>query len=724
MKTRNIRVLCTLGPATMNESMLARLEDLGASLFRINLSHTRVEDLPGIIEFIQAHTSVPICLDTEGAQVRTGKMAGGSVVVDEHDTVTLRSGSDEGTREGFCLYPEHVVGELAVGDFISVDFDSALVQIIETSAKTATARILNGGRIGSNKAVTIQRSIDLSPLTDKDRRALKIGADMGIENIALSFANRPEDVDEIRAVFGKPAQVISKIECRNGLANLAEIAHRSDALLIDRGDLSREVPIEQIPRTQKRIIHCAKAFDRPVYVATNLLETMIDSAVPTRAEVNDIYNTLLDGADGLVLAAETAIGKHPIGCANMIVKMIHQFETHEAERDDVYPTDPMSLLIDPHGGLLVHREATAAEHASIDDYPKLAVSDLDIMDCHQIAFGTYSPLTGFMNRETLEGVLDHHRLPGGVVWTLPIVLQIHADHVASLGAGQRVVLTDGGDTPRAFLDISEVYQVDLRDVAKRWFTTDSDDHPGVARLYAGGDLFVGGDVTLIERPASETAHFELTPAQTRFVFSHKGWSRVVGFHTRNVAHRVHEHIQIEALMQSHADGLYISPVTGPKKRNDFLPGPIMDSYKTLIGLGAYPKGKVVLGSFPTYSRYSGPREAVFTALCRQNLGCSHFIIGRDHTGVADYYPPDANKALFDELGEIGITPIFFDAIGYDSESQRYRPSSECTTLTHISGTQVRDALRGNERLPDWFIRPEVQQKLLDTLARGEELFSA
>ena len=724
MDRLGVKILCTVGPATLNELMLSRLESLGASLFRINLSHTKVEDLPEIIDFIQSHTSVPVCLDTEGAQVRTGQMLDGSIIVNEHDTLTARAVPIAGNLKTFSFYPEHIVDALNVGDFISIDFNSVLVQVIDKTPGMAKLRVLNGGRMGSNKAVTVQRDMPLSPLTDKDRKALAIGAEKGIKHIALSFANRAEDVDEIRSVFGKPAFVISKIECRNGLLNLTSIAQKSDAILIDRGDLSREVPIEQIPFTQKKIIQCAKAENRPVYVATNLLETMIDAPAPTRAEVNDIYNTLIDGADGLVLAAETAIGKYPIACATMIVKMVHEYENRDLERPGIYPVDPKSLLVDPHGGQLVHREATPADLEQIDQYPTLAVKDTDLMDCQQIAYGTYSPLTGFMGSDDLQSVLDHFRLKDGVVWTLPIVLQVPEKQARVLPVGQRIVLTDQGGTAGAFLDVSEVYEVDLSDIARRWFTTDSMDHPGVARLMNGGDFFVAGKVTLIKRPPSAFAHFELTPAQTRFIFTHKGWSRVVGFHTRNVAHRVHEYIQLKAMSLSHADGLYISPVIGPKKTNDFLPEPIMRSYQTLIEVGAYPDGKVVLGSFATYSRYSGPREAVFTALCRKNLGCSHFIIGRDHTGVGDFYPLDANKALFDSLGDIGITPIFFDAIGYDAEKGIYDIASAGGQLTHISGTQVRAALQSGEPLPDWFIRPEIQQMLRDALSRGEDIFSA
>jgi len=305
----------------MNDSMLSRLEGLGASLFQINLSHTKAEDLPELIDYILNRTSVPVCLDTEAAQVRTGTMSGGSVVVNEHGTLTAYAKPITGGKTTFSFYAEHIVDTLEVGDFISIDSNSVLVQVIDKLPGQATLRVLNGGQMGSNKAVTVQRDLPLSPLTDKDRHTLAIVAKKGIEHFALSFANRADDVEEIR-FFAKPAFVISKIECRNGLSHLEDIARQSNAILIDLGGLSREVPIEQIPFTQKKIIRCAKSVDRLVYVATNLLETMIDAPAPIRAEVNDIYNTLIDGADGLVLAAEVAIGKYPIACASMIVKMV------------------------------------------------------------------------------------------------------------------------------------------------------------------------------------------------------------------------------------------------------------------------------------------------------------------------------------------------------------------------------------------------------------------
>ena len=184
----------------------------------------------------------------------------------------------------------------------------------------------------------------------------------------------------------------------------------------------------------------------------------------------------------------------------------------------------------------------------------------------------------------------------------------------------------------------------------------------------------------------------LTPSQTRFLFNQKGWERVVGFHTRNVAHRAHEHIQIEALRITDADGLLISPVIGPRKRGDFQSSAVLASYQACLESGIYPQNHAVLSGFASYPRYAGPREAVFTAICRQNMGCSHFIVGRDHTGVSDYYKPDDSQRLFETIGDIGIVPVFFGVIGYDATRDAYGEDLN-GHLAPISGTEVREAFR-------------------------------
>jgi pyruvate kinase len=714
-------ILCTLGPASLDGRIIRRLEQSGANLFRINLSHTRVSELPSVIEKIRAATTIPICLDTEGAQIRTGTFVNNRIMMRENSIVRAHLKRVPADDKNFNFYPLEIVSQLEVGDIISIDFNAVLVQVISVSEDKVSMRVLQGGLVGQNKAVTVERNIPMPPLTEKDRAAIKIGMEMGLTYYALSFANGGSDVEEIRQLIGEKSFLISKIETRAGLDNVEEIGKRSDALLIDRGDLSRHIPIEILPQTQKNILHRAQQIGCKVYVATNLLESMVSLPVPTRAEVNDIYNTLVDGADGLVLAAETAIGQYPIQCASMIRKIIQGYEREESSDDEFYPTDAVSLLVEPHGGRLVHHES---DRKDIDDLHKLPVLKVDqkiLMDCEQIGYGTFSPITGFMNQEILESVLEKNRLPGGEAWTLPILLQTRADAVKSFGPGIRLALADESGDIHAILDISEIYKYDLKKLAKNMYGTTSSAHPGVHQIYSNGDCFIGGDILLLKRMSSVKRHYLLTPVQTRYIFTQLGWSQVIGFHGRNPAHRGHESIQLQALERTGADGLYINPVIGPKKSGDFLPDPILLSYQTLLEFGYYPKGKVVLGSFLTYPRYAGPREAVFTALCRKNMGCSHFIIGRDHAGVGKFYEADATRKLFDSLGDIGVKPVFFETIGYNTKTCQYE-TDKGQPLMNISGTEVRENLRAQKSLPDWFMHELVQEVLLAEVKSGRPIF--
>ena len=340
----------------MDARTLARLDELGVDLFRINLSHTPLDRVEEWVGFIRAHSSVPICIDTQGAQVRTGRLAGGAVEFAVNALVRLVPEPEEGGADRIPLYPGRLVAELRVGDLVSIDFDSALLQVVD-AANGCVARVLSAGRIGSNKAVSIDAAPVLPPLTEVDEAAVALGRRLGIRHVALSFANRRSDVDRLRFVAGPGVEVIAKVESRLGLEHLAEILDAADAILIDRGDLSREVPLESLPLIQKAIIERANQAGVPVYVATNLLESMVVSSRPTRAEVNDVINTLLDGADGLVLAAETAIGRHPIGCVSMVRTLIDLHERRAAS-----PLEPpwaevhlsaTSRLVPPHGGALV-----------------------------------------------------------------------------------------------------------------------------------------------------------------------------------------------------------------------------------------------------------------------------------------------------------------------------------------------------------------------------------
>jgi pyruvate kinase len=322
----NRRVICTVGPASRKPGIIRRLQALGVSLFRINLSHTPLEEVGPAVAFLQKHSTVPICLDSEGAQVRTGTFATALTDLRKDSVIQVHCSPISGDAQKFNFTPPVTLELLHLGDLITIDFHTVVVQVMEIQSDRVVLRVRKGGSVGSNKACNVHRGIDLPAITVKDRKAIEIGREMGVEHFALSFANRPEDVQEMRELIGPAATLISKIESRSGIANLEGIALISDAILIDRGDLSRQVPLEQIPAQQKDIIGRVKTIGRPVFVATNLLESMVHSPVPTLAEINDIYNTLEDGADGLVLAAETAVGKFPVGCVLMVRRVIAEFE--------------------------------------------------------------------------------------------------------------------------------------------------------------------------------------------------------------------------------------------------------------------------------------------------------------------------------------------------------------------------------------------------------------
>lgn len=716
------KVLCTLGPASMNEQTIERLEDLGISLFRINLSHTRIEDILETITYVKERTHIPLCLDTEGAQIRNGLMKNGSVMIHEHCTIRVLSEAVTGDETQFSLYPEYVVKKLIVGDLLSIDFDSVLLQVISTDGNEATLRVLNGGKIGQNKAVTVEKPITMPPLTEKDRIAVKIGCEIGIKHFALSFANYAEDVDLIRSLVGEDAFIISKIECRNGVTNLKEIAQKSDAILIDRGDLSRDFPIERIPSLQKRIITQSKLCRTEVYVATNLLETMVASSTPTRAEVNDVYTTLESGADGLVLAAETAIGISPVACTSMIFKLIQSFDADQKVEGGDYCDDPISNLVDPHGDQLVNKVGGEEDLHEADGLLKVCIGETDLIDCEQIATGVYSPITGFMDSETLFSVLNSNRLPDGIIWTMPIILQLSSQSISSVKNGERIALTDNDGNTYAILSVTEIYKIDLESVAKQWFGTFSKTHPGVARFLSRGDNCIAGDITLVRQLPLINRQYLLTPYQTRFLFNHKRWTRVIGFHARNPAHRVHEHIQLSALANVNVDGLFISPVTGPMKTGDSQTDPTIRSYEILIDLGVYPEGKIVLGNFSTYSRHCGPRETIFSMLCRKNMGCSHYIICRVHSEVENLYSYEENYRFVESQGDLGIKPIFFDKTDYSPTMNELVKANNSKEINKISLTKVREALLNEKELPDSFMRAEVQCMLSDALKQGLEVF--
>ena len=273
----------------------------------------------------------------------------------------------------------------------------------------------------------------------------------------------------------------------------------------------------------------------------------------------------------------------------------------------------------------------------------------------------------------------------------------------------------------AFLE--DIYKVDFEDVARRWYGTTSLDHPGVFALGSQGACFLGGCIDLVKRLDTPYRKYLLTPLQTRHIFEKKGWNSIVGFHTRNVAHRAHEYMHLKALTGLRMDGLFIHPIIGPKKKADYQAGAILKSYAQMMEK-VYPRGRALLAAFLSYSRYAGPREAVFTALCRKNYGCTHFIVGRDHTGVGNFYAPDDAHRLFERLGDVGIQPLYFQEVYYSESRGGYYESSGQREMEglHISATQARTLLQAGQCPPEWMMRKEIAELILSDIRNQVEVF--
>jgi len=323
MKTK---LLVTLGPSSIKKDIIESMDKHDVFLFRINLSHTPVDKVEETVNLIRSYTDTPICLDSEGAQIRNQDMKEWVAYLEQGTEVNIYHERVNGDAHNLSFTPEDVSRQLQKGDIINIDFDSVKLQVVENRNDMCVATVLTGGEVGSNKAADLERDIDLSSITAKDTQAIEIGKNLGIKHFALSFASSKESVDEFRALTGDDTYVISKVESRKGVSNLAGVLEASDAVLIDRGDLSRQVPLELVPFFQRRIISTAKSMDTEVFVATNLLESMVKSHQPTRAELNDIVSTIEMGATGLVLAAETAVGKFPLGSVEMVRKLTRQFD--------------------------------------------------------------------------------------------------------------------------------------------------------------------------------------------------------------------------------------------------------------------------------------------------------------------------------------------------------------------------------------------------------------
>jgi sulfate adenylyltransferase len=370
-------------------------------------------------------------------------------------------------------------------------------------------------------------------------------------------------------------------------------------------------------------------------------------------------------------------------------------------------------LISPHGGTLVDRTGERPE--GVEKLERLTLTSREVSDLDMLASGALSPLEGFMGREDYESVVADMRLASGLPWALPVCLAVD-----EAPKGDVVALADEAGRVLATLEVQDVYEYDAAREAEQCFRTTDAEHPGVGRLYGQKPRYLGGRVTVFERVPPPYPELALDPAETRATFAERGWRRVVGFQTRNPIHRAHEYLTKVALET--VDGLLVHPLVGDTKSDDVPLDVRVDCYRTLLG-GYYPGDRVLLSAFPAAMRYAGPREAIWHAICRKNYGCSHFIVGRDHAGVGDYYGTYDAQLIFDDFAphELDIEPMFFEHTFWCNVCGSMASTKSCPhgpdDRVFLSGTKVREMLGEGEVPPVEFTRPEVAQVLIDAYSQ-------
>ncbi|MBD1822150.1 sulfate adenylyltransferase [Cyanobacteria bacterium FACHB-DQ100] len=375
--------------------------------------------------------------------------------------------------------------------------------------------------------------------------------------------------------------------------------------------------------------------------------------------------------------------------------------------------------IAPHGGQLIDRIVTGAQReeflSKADFLPRVQLDERAVSDLQLIAIGGFSPLTGFMGKADYDRVVEEMHLANGLPWSIPVTLSVTEEVAAPLKEGSLVRLDDPTGRYIGVLQLSEKYTYDKAREAVKVYRTDEEKHPGVAVVYRQGNVNLAGDVWLLERdPHPLFPTYQIDPAVSRAAFQEKGWKTVVGFQTRNPIHRAHEYI-IKCALET-VDGLFLHPLVGATKEDDISADIRMRCYEIMLE-HYFPNDRVILAINPAAMRYAGPREAIFHALVRKNYGCTHFIVGRDHAGVGDYYGTYDAQYIFDEFdpAALGIQPLKFEHAFYCKRTQgmattKTSPSS-AEERVHLSGTKVREMLRRGELPPPEFSRPEVATEL-------------
>ncbi len=379
--------------------------------------------------------------------------------------------------------------------------------------------------------------------------------------------------------------------------------------------------------------------------------------------------------------------------------------------------------IAPHGGVLINRIATEEQRqgflAQADTLPRVQLDARAVSDLEMIAIGGFSPLTGFMTQEDYEPVVNTMHLANGLPWSIPVTLSVTEEVAQPLQIGSLVRLDDPSGAFVGVLELTQKYTYDKNHEALKVYLTNEAQHPGVKVVYDQGAVNLAGPIWLLTRQAHPLfPKYQIDPADSRALFRDKGWKTIVGFQTRNPIHRAHEYIQKCALET--VDGLFLHPLVGATKSDDIPADVRMRCYEVLLEK-YFPQDRVILAINPAAMRYAGPREAIFHALVRKNYGCTHFIVGRDHAGVGNYYGTYDAQHIFEELdaAALGIQPMKFEHAFFCTRTEGMATSKTSPSLPeeriHLSGTKVREMLRRGELPPPQFSRPEVATLLAESM---------